>query len=215
MLSAGRAQEGMPSENHGYGTGAPQASGHIQALDGVRGLAVVMVFLDHASNHLHPSSNAALEWARRICSTGWFGVDIFFVLSGFLITTILLEARSTENFYKVFYARRFLRIAPLYYGVLFLALLLEPGLHLFRRHEGQIWYWLNLSNLPTAFNPYRLGFLLHFWSLAIEEQFYLVWPTIVRHLRIRGLAWVCGAVIAGVTLARNLPAVLVENARYP
>ena len=111
-------------------TGTPRASGHIQALDGLRGFAVLVVFLDHASVYLQPFGNPMLDWVRRACSTGWFGVDLFFVLSGFLITTILLEARGAENFYKTFYARRFLRLAPLYYSVLIVALWLEPGRHL-------------------------------------------------------------------------------------
>ncbi len=171
-----------------------------------------VVFLYHALSYELVGNSAAVVALRKTVSFGWAGVDVFFVLSGFLITTILLDARETANYFKVFYARRALRIMPLYYLVLVGSVLLEPG------HYGvraQFWYWLNLSNLPTAFHPFIIPFLAHFWSLAIEEQFYLVWPTLVRHLRVRHIAALCGTVILAVFAAKNFPFTLHMNARYP
>ncbi len=148
----------------------------------------------------------------KLLMTGWIGVDIFFVLSGFLITTILLDAREARNYFKVFYIRRGLRILPLYYAVLIISLLSHPG------HIGfgvQIFFWLNLSNLSTAFAPYAIPYLAHFWSLAIEEQFYFVWPAVVRRVNPRTIAYICGGVIVGLFVVRNLTPILALQDRWP
>src|SRR5207302_1470520 len=134
------------------------------ALDGLRGLAVISVFIFHSTVHL-----IALGPFGYM---GWLGVDLFFVLSGFLITSILLRARDAENYYKVFFARRALRILPPYYLVLIFALLTTRYHYPYRI---QIWFWFNLSNLITAFNPMLIPWVSHYWSLAVEEQFYLIW----------------------------------------
>ncbi len=191
---------------------APQAFGHIHALDGIRGFAVFLVFTYHVLFFVVTSDNFAEGLLKKIVTSGWVGVDLFFVLSGFLITTILLDAKPARNYYKVFYIRRGLRIFPLYYLVLAASLALEPGHYAWR---WKVFYWLNLSNLPTAFVPLVIPFLAHFWSLAIEEQFYMVWPSIVRWLRPRALAWLCVVVIVTLFLARNLPVVLRWNLRWP
>jgi peptidoglycan/LPS O-acetylase OafA/YrhL len=128
---------------------------------------------------------------------GWMGVDLFFVLSGFLITGILLDATASENYFKNFYARRCLRIWPLYYSVLFLMFVAVPML---RPSEGPIifgraspwWsYPLYLQNVLVTKPLSSKGALAVTWSLAIEEQFYLVWPLIVRYcsrLQLRRIA---------------------------
>ncbi len=171
-----------------------------------------MVFAYHGlSNTVIPTTRLS-KLVHGAAVTGWVGVDLFFVLSGFLITTILLDARAAENYFKVFYIRRGLRIFPLYYAVLIAVLLTSPG-HI--PYRTQLFFWLNLSNLPTAFHPRLIGALAHFWSLAIEEQFYFVWPAVVRWLRARTLAYVCIAIIAGLFLVRNLPPVLAANAHWP
>jgi peptidoglycan/LPS O-acetylase OafA/YrhL len=191
---------------------APRDSGHIRALDGIRGFAVVLVFSYHSlSNTLVPASWMT-SFLRNVTLEGWAGVDLFFVLSGFLITTILLDARTTENYFKVFYVRRALRIFPLYYLVFLVALLLESKHVPFRI---DIWYLLNLSNLPTAFQVVLLGTLMHFWSLAIEEQFYLVWPSIIRWCSFRTIVYLCIAAIIGLFFVRNLPIVLRANRHWP
>jgi peptidoglycan/LPS O-acetylase OafA/YrhL len=189
-----------------------QDHGHIRALDGVRGLALLLVFAYHGlTNTINPTSHITGLFHRAVI-TGWVGVDLFFVLSGFLITTILMDARATDNYFKVFYIRRGLRILPLYYAVLIATLLTQPD-HI--RYKVQIFYWLNLSNLAVITHLGGIGSLLHFWSLAIEEQFYFIWPSVVRWLRARALAYLCISVIVGLFIVRNLPPILALDARWP
>jgi peptidoglycan/LPS O-acetylase OafA/YrhL len=143
---------------------------HIPALDGLRGLAILFVLLLHLFNYgfLH-------NWF----SWGWMGVDLFFVLSGFLITSILIDTKHKKGFIKSFLLRRALRTLPLYYGVLIIFAFIAP-------HFGptawfskyQIFFWTHTSNF-LFFNKGFFRPLGHFWSLALEEQFYLVWPFIV------------------------------------
>jgi peptidoglycan/LPS O-acetylase OafA/YrhL len=147
---------------------------------------------------------------------GWCGVDLFFVLSGFLITGILLDAKGEPHYFRNFYARRTLRIFPLYYAVCFLSLVVIPNLpagvvpaakleRLGQIEGDEIWYWLYLSNFSIArAGLWRHGILDVSWSLAIEEQFYLVWPALVAALGRVGLARVCVGLTIGAPLLRLL-----------
>jgi len=116
---------------------------------------------------------------------GWLGVDLFFVLSGYLISTILLNSINQPGFLKNFFIRRILRIFPVYYLVLVLSIFVLPlivnNLHFYI--ENQLWFWLYLQNWLYVFKIPDNGFLLHFWSLAVEEQFYLLWPFIMLLVR--------------------------------
>jgi len=178
---------------------------HVPALDGLRAIAVTSVIVFHARSS---GGGHAYEW---IASAGWIGVDLFFVLSGFLITGILLEAKGKPRFFRTFYLRRTLRIFPLYYAVLVACLLIAPHfvetdpriLH----EQGWLWtYTTNINVLRHGGMIYTSGWLslTHFWSLAIEEQFYLVWPLLVYLLPRRGLAAVAGLIVAGAPIARVL-----------
>jgi peptidoglycan/LPS O-acetylase OafA/YrhL len=127
-----------------------------------------------------------------VLPVGWLGVDLFFALSGYLITGILLDARGAPvgAVFRAFYARRALRIFPLGFlllAVVFLALPLvtyeRVPLHV------QAWYWLYASNWRSGNSPGALMYLRHFWSLAVEEQFYLVWPMAVLLISTRRLWW--------------------------
>ncbi len=131
-------------------------------------------------------------------NTGWVGVDLFFVLSGFLITGILYDATSSPSgYFRAFYGRRALRILPVYFGFLAVLLWLLPAVHTMRSadfHElrsSQLWFWGFSANIWMAgrewfeANLYGTG---HLWSLAIEEQFYIVWPAVVLLSARRGLA---------------------------
>jgi len=162
----------------------------IPALDGLRGIAILLVLLRH---FWLPVDNAGpFDRCLSVASLGGYvGVDLFFVLSGFLITGVLLDAKraARPHAYRTFYVRRALRILPLYYGVVAALILRHPSGGL---HQVQWWYWLHLTNVGDALvRPwYGPG---HLWSLAIEEQFYLVWPFVVLGLSERRLLQVCAA----------------------
>ncbi|MBS0244284.1 MAG: acyltransferase, partial [Proteobacteria bacterium] len=163
-------------------------SGHIPALDGIRGLAVIMVLLFHFICAATPLNNIE-ALVIRFFNYGAYGVELFFVLSGFLITGILYDARSKPNYFKNFYIRRTLRIFPLYYGVLFLTFVVAPlipwlsGPTLSYMAEHQAWAWLYATNVFIAIKGYwAYAYLEHFWSLSVEEHFYLFWPFLVYWL---------------------------------
>lgn len=166
---------------------------HIPALDGLRGLAILLVLVTHFTV-LTPMT-AADRAVAAVAEHGWWGVDLFFVLSGFLITGILLDAKGGPNFFRNFYARRTLRIFPLYYAVVFFTLVVlplvpSPTARDYAALEGNpAWYWLYLSNFDMALEGRFTNRILSVtWSLAIEEQFYLVWPLLVFFLSRRALA---------------------------
>lgn len=143
----------------------------------------------------------------RLAGGGWIGVDLFFVISGFLITGILLDTRDVPGRWRNFFARRVLRIFPLYYGVLVFMFLILPRLwspaELTQIRAQQVWYWgyaVNFLELLNrgAWQPLSTG---HFWSLAIEEQFYLVWPLVVWACSPRTLPRVIvGTLVAGLLI---------------
>ncbi len=147
------------------------------ALDGLRGLAILLVVGFHNFDFI------------KYFSFGWLGVDLFFVLSGFLITRILLDTRNRPNFLRNFYLRRILRIAPLYYLLLLVFFLLFPLLGIFREplryyQMHQAWFWVYLQNWLYIIHPIQgSNLLIHLWSLAVEEQFYLLWPFLLLWIR--------------------------------
>jgi peptidoglycan/LPS O-acetylase OafA/YrhL len=174
--------------------------GHVPALDGVRGVAILLVLVLHFSRYGHglvPSGLFIDSLYYRVAGAGWIGVDLFFVLSGFLITGILYDAKGGAHYFRNFYARRVLRIFPLYYGALILFLVVLP--RLWPHHAGLQsmvrdgpWYWTYLSNLKIARDGWpQFGAIGHFWSLAVEEQFYLIWPLVVLALNRRQLQITC------------------------
>ena len=145
---------------------------HSKTLDGLRGLAILLVLFIHFFKFI----------------PGWLGVDLFFVLSGFLITGILIDSKNSANYYPNFIMRRVLRIFPLYFLFLLLFFIIIPLIagKTFINHnqyyfDNQWWFWTYLQNWLFVVNEgYENNRILtHFWSLAIEEQFYLVWPLFV------------------------------------
>ena len=185
----------------------------VPALDGIRGLAIGLVLLrhgvflplEHIPNHPH---------AARILALGgfsWSGVDLFFVLSGFLIGGILLDAAKAERYFAPFYIRRAHRILPLYFAVLVLGLSVSHLCHYF----GATGLWGTENRIPlicyatflqnfwiaihTDWGSYTFAVT---WSLAIEEQFYLTLPAIVRYVSRSRLWWVVGGMIVTAPLLR-------------
>jgi peptidoglycan/LPS O-acetylase OafA/YrhL len=181
------------------------SSHHIRSLDGLRGVAFLLVFFRHYGISSHQGTSG-MRIVTSICSGGWVGVDLFFVLSGFLITGILLDTRGCPGYFANFYARRALRIFPLYYTVLGILFVLTPWLHL-EWHKGHLAYLFYAGNIAYNLNPDLAQVrpavsFLHLWSLAVEEQFYLVWPLVVMLTASRQrLARICGYLsLAGLAL---------------
>ncbi len=157
------------------------------ALDGLRALAIVAVFLEHYGGGSH--GGPVLTFLNSVRRCGWLGVDLFFVLSGFLITGILYDTLADSKYFLRFFARRSLRIFPIYYLVFTCLLLLTP----FARYEwraGHALFLLYFGNFLGNYDPsfYTIhsarshtltANLSHFWSLCVEEQFYMLWPIAV------------------------------------
>ena len=186
-----------------------------EPLDGLRGIAILLVMLFHMAV-MNPTAEID-RFALKVLSAGWIGVELFFVLSGFLITSILLRTRGTAGYFRNFWARRALRIFPLYYAILLfclvaLPLIPNPKAASFARISGdEIWYVLYLQNFSiAAANAFRHGILDVTWSLAIEEQFYLIWPFVVALAGPRKLVPVCIGLIAVSLVFRAI--LLMEDA---
>jgi peptidoglycan/LPS O-acetylase OafA/YrhL len=183
----------------------PVPGANVPALDGLRGVAVLLVLTFHFA-HIGGAGGAVERALLGATRAGWAGVDLFFVLSGFLITGILLDARGGQGYFRAFYARRVLRIFPLHYAylaVLFLVLpLLLPAVDV--RRDTQGWLWSYLGNVLFAREGgfHASPFTGHFWSLAVEEQFYLLWPLVVWLLPRRRLALLCLGLVAGAFALR-------------
>lgn len=181
---------------------------HIPALDGLRGLAIILVLAWHL---LPPDVLAGSAWLAPLAlirNVGWAGVDLFFVLSGFLITSILVRNRNSPRYFRSFYARRALRIVPLYYLLLTLCVFVIPTIPYLERYgyfygdQGtSTWHWLFLANLRYILPIPEHQFLGVTWSLSIEEQYYVVWPLIVWLFRGRWLMAVdIGLILTSVGL---------------
>jgi peptidoglycan/LPS O-acetylase OafA/YrhL len=172
--------------------------------------------LAHQLNLLERSSGTLARAIAVVLNSGWLGVQLFFVLSGFLITGILIDTRDSKNYWRSFLGRRVLRIFPLYYAVLFAAFVVAPLLgHAPEGAQHQIWLWTYVGNFAKSFGR-SVPVLPHFWSLSVEEQFYLLWPLIVHRLPLRGLVIVCIALAVGALASRLLirPTVLGPEAVY-
>jgi len=182
-----------------------------QSLDGLRAMAIILVFFCHMQSHI-PAVNLATTRVNQYLGIGWIGVDLFFVLSGFLITGILLDTREASNYFTGFYTRRILRIFPLYYLVLTAVIVAEIQLDnsevtaALPLPEDRWLYFSYLTNWIVLWKdhwgPHYTNYLAHFWSLAVEEQFYLVWPFIVWLVRPRTLPWIAGALAALAAIIR-------------
>ena len=183
-------------------SGGPAApTRQVPALDGIRGLAIIWVILHNATDEAFDPPHGLVRVLGLFTHTGWIGVQLFFALSGFLITAGLLETQGTAHYFRNFYAKRALRILPLYYTVLLVLLVILPRivtLHAPFSNDQQASLWLFTINW-THTAPY--GFA-HFWSLAVEEQFYLVWPLVVCWLPPRRVLTVCLWTAAGALLLR-------------
>jgi len=206
----------MPAEAH-TNLDPPKSifRGYIPELDGLRAIGIVMVIL----NHMWP-------WERYshrlflLLQLPWMLMDAFFVLSGFLITGILLDTRTRPDYYRAFYSRRSLRILPIYYAVLIFitAVAVLNGHAAYKNmlaHWGSPgWFFVYLGNIPTALTGLEPlaggGAYVPLWSLQVEEQFYLLFPLLIHRLSLKTLTRVLLGVCSFSILLR-----LVLYWRYP
>jgi len=187
----------------------------IPELDGLRGLAILLVLVFHYTAQEGVLAPDTLTGRlQRLFIMGWTGVDLFFVLSGFLIGGILLDARNSPCYFKTFYCRRFFRIIPIYYLwiVLYVVLIAVAGNTIMRLSNSGVRpplgpgigsYFLFLQNLVSLPLFGLAGaWFGHLWSLAVEEQFYLAAPLVVRFTDVRYLKWILGGLVMCVPLLR-------------
>jgi peptidoglycan/LPS O-acetylase OafA/YrhL len=195
----------------------------IAPLDGLRGVAILLVLLHNSGTVSGALSSIGLKLWAALVAPGWVGVQLFFALSGFLITRILLESKGADGYVRRFYMRRILRIFPLYYAALAIVFFVAPhvrGLEALaeRYPRSALWYWSYLANWALPFGSLAPS-LGHFWSLAVEEQFYIVWPAVVLVLRERSLAALCismvlAALVVRVALFRIYEPITASSAAY-
>jgi peptidoglycan/LPS O-acetylase OafA/YrhL len=194
-------------------TASPWYARRIPELDGLRGLAILLVLIVHCIDETKFLGGSRwLSYLVAADSLSWSGVDLFFVLSGFLIGGILLDARGSANYFKAFYARRAFRILPVYAAVV-------GAFYLCFYAEQQGWIpgsrWLYGPNIPwyayvtftqnfhwAAGGADRTNWLTPTWSLAVEEQFYLILPAVIWFLSGRRLLYFLGSVIVGAPFLR-------------
>lgn len=190
-----------------------QNQGHIFELDGLKGVAILIIMLRHFYNEElmltgHPILGPVIT---KLAIAGNYGVEIFFVLSGFLATQTLLKSKNESKYYIKFYTRRILRICPLYYGTLILIFYILPLIVTFDAaakdiSSRQIWLWIFLSNLPwsgggwDSSNIFKLG---HLWFLCVVVHFYIIWPIIIYKLKNQNVINICLAGLASCLLLRS------------
>lgn len=187
----------VSQEPTGHQTRTRTGRDRIPVLDGLRSLVVLVMIVHFSYATELPTWGHAVFLAVRSLAAN--GIDVFFVLSGFLITGILLDAKGSANYFSAFYARRTLRIFPVYFGFLFVYFLVLPSgwgtISALREGTTDQWYyWTYLVNVA-----YGLGWPLaantaHLWSLAVEEQYYLLWPVVVyvcTARQLRAVGWTC------------------------
>jgi peptidoglycan/LPS O-acetylase OafA/YrhL len=190
----------------------------IPELDGLRGTAILLVIFFHYTNGESLTRlNGIAYFVERSAASGWSGVDLFFVLSGFLIGGILIDARGSNSYFRTFYVRRFFRIVPIYYLWIFLYIALVSaagpaiqshsfsGKALPRGFEVYV-HFLFIQNLIPYDWPAQPGlfgsWFGHLWSLAVEEQFYLLAPLMIWRLSPRRLPVALSAIVCGFPFIR-------------
>jgi peptidoglycan/LPS O-acetylase OafA/YrhL len=195
-----------------------RAPGRLTVLDGLRGLAICLILVEHFLP-AYTMPNKALELVCKLAKTGWSGVDLSFVLSGLLITDVLLRTRGIASATKSFFIRRFLRVMPLYLGCLIFVFLLlpffvrsgvDPAFDTMQSYQG--WYWGLSANVISFLHGFPVMQsetvdLGHFWVVAIIQQFYFIWPLAVWSVSERKLPYLALGVI-GLSLGLRIVGVL-------
>jgi peptidoglycan/LPS O-acetylase OafA/YrhL len=184
---------------------------HMPVLDGIRGIAIIAVLMRHVAYVFTPHGPVT-RWFLPVFQFGAWGVDLFFALSGFLITGILLDTRSAENRASSFYGRRILRILPVYYLMIAIVFIGEhfslwlrsaANLQNATDHMSYLFYFQNFIPM-WHHGQYPESTIGPFWSLAIEEQFYLIWPMVVWRLTPRSIVKVCAVALCTTLTLRSI-----------
>jgi peptidoglycan/LPS O-acetylase OafA/YrhL len=180
----------------------------VPALDGLRGIAILAVFFFDYGSGGNQSSIASVRAVSKFVGLGWTGVTLFFVLSGFLITGILYDTQADAGYYQKFYARRVLRIFPIYYlaAAAIFVVGASLGVHWRAGHLSFLLFfgfpaaliWPSLIQLPPFIH------FTHVWSLSVEEQFYAVWPWLIRRMRSKRNILIACLVMFVVALALRM-----------
>ena len=172
---------------------------HIPALDGARGIAIIGVVLLH---FFEVNTVTRFEGVlKSISHHGMWGIDLFFILSGFLITGILVETKEKEGYFKSFFMRRTLRIFPIYYILLAVIYFIAPNIAFFEGDamdqilKAEPWAWTYTMNVYQSIENRWVPYIGHFWSLAVEEHFYLFWPILVYFVPNKHLVKLCISMI--------------------
>lgn len=196
-----------------------QPDKHCIQLDGVRGLAILVVLIYRFTKEI-PTDHWLGSGLRSGLLFGIRGVDLFFVLSGFLITIVLLQSKGKTNYFKRFYWRRSLRIFPLYFIALFALLVVAPAVLLNNDYPTELskpllnqeYLWTYSSNLYMAYcGQWNFGAMDHFWSLCVEEHFYFIWPVVIFALPNRWSLIAALAIAMSSAIARTGFAYLGTN----
>lgn len=200
----------MPSGN----PASDSAIEYFPSIDGLRGIAILLVAWYHAPFLFRDATGFPQEmfqgtfqrifWGMSIA--GWVGVDLFFVVSGFLISSILLRSREAGGSLQVFWYRRGLRILPLailYLSILQLNTAFHDPLGILNSFDGWLAYLFYFGNIHIALNGWQPVVVMILWSLAVEEQFYIFWPILVHYLTRRKLLFLSLMIIALSPLARS------------
>ena len=176
----------------------PLIRAHMPELDAVRGIAILSVVFFHGmAQPLHAELSTFGRWLFTLSQYGWAGVNLFFVLSGFLITGILLDSRQRPDYFRRFYFRRALRILPALYGVLLI--LLISGWISFRFMAISVLFLANFAGVLGVGGGYG-----PLWSLAVEEHFYMLWPLLVHRCSLRKLMILASVICIGSPFVRIL-----------
>lgn len=197
------------TENHKFLEGK-DLHARFTALDGIRGMAILLILIYHSM--VFKGGGAMDLFLGKLRSGLWCGVDLFLVLSGFLITRILLKTKHKERYFYNFYGRRTVRIFPLYYLVLVVVIILAPfALNILGKpipaelamlQDRQIWLWTYMQNYLQSTDLHTLPGLGPFWSLAVEEQFYLFWPLMVFLIKEKHFIKVCVGILLAILAFR-------------
>ncbi len=191
-------------------TSSGQLSTRIGALDGLRALVIVVLLAHFTINVARHTDGWLAAPIYALAPIGVVGLDVFFVLSGFLITGILLDTKGAPDFFRNFYLRRAARILPLYYGFLLVYLVLLPAIVSWDASSisltpvQQLPYWFHFVNITDGLGGRLAAYTDHLWSLSIEEQFYLLWPLVVWLCSTRGLRRVAIACLVLAPIVRTV-----------